>query len=71
MKDNSDGTEMSTEMDILDFLLCINLLSTIPIDLKIQSKFKCSNLIFCVDMFDICDNDDDGCMNPYQILQML
>jgi hypothetical protein len=22
-------------------------------------------------MFDICDNDDDGCMNPYQILQML
>jgi hypothetical protein len=22
-------------------------------------------------MFEICDNDDDGCMNPVQILQML
>lgn len=22
-------------------------------------------------MFELCDNDDDGCMNPLQILQML
>lgn len=38
VKENSNGTEMSEEMDILDFLLCINLLSSIPVDLKIQSK---------------------------------
>lgn len=38
VKENSTGTEMSEEMDILDFLLCINLLSSIPVDLKIQSK---------------------------------
>ena len=38
VKENSEGTEMSPEMDILDFLLCINLLSRIPVDSKIKCK---------------------------------
>lgn len=59
MKENSDGIDLAPEMDIIDFLLAMNLLSRIPIDNKIKL------------MFELCDNDDDGCMNPLQILQML
>lgn len=70
VKDNSEGIDLSPEMDIIDFLLCINLLSRIPVDHKIKRKSFQSNLQNVV-MFELCDNDDDGCMNPLQILQML
>lgn len=38
VKENSEGIELSPEMDIIDFLLCINLLSRIPVDHKIKCK---------------------------------
>lgn len=52
VKENADAVELHPEMDIIDFLLGINLLSRIPVDHKIKL------------MFELCDNDDDGCMNP-------
>jgi len=59
IKPEGDGIELGVEMDIIDFLLAMDLLSRIPVDNKIKM------------MFELCDNDDDGCMNPLQILQML
>ena len=49
-------------MDIIDFLLGINLLSRITIDQKIKRKFQVVESVLV--MFEICDDDDDGCMNP-------
>jgi len=40
------------EMNVLDFLLGINCLSRCSIETKIKI------------MFELCDSDDDGCMNP-------
>lgn len=46
-------------MDVLDFLLAMNLLARIPYDKKLKL------------LFDLCDDDDDGCMTPEDILMML
>ena len=51
-------------MDIIDFLLAMDLLSRIPVDNKIKSKWLPARLTFALVMFELCDNDDDGCMNP-------
>ena len=40
VKEGSEGIELSAEMDIIDFLLGINLLSRITIDQKIKCKFS-------------------------------
>ena len=56
---NGEGIETAEEMDIVDFLLACNLVSRVASDKKIKL------------MFEICDHDDDGCMNPVHILQML
>jgi len=40
-------------------MLGLNLLSRNSLDKKIKLMFK------------LCDSDDDGCMNPLDILQML
>ena len=55
-------------MDILDFLLAMNLLARIVYDYKIRCTF--SKFTFLV-MFELCDDDDDGCMRPGEILLML
>ena len=53
LKDNSEGIELAPEMDNIDFLLAMDILSRIPMDHKIKL------------MFELCDNDDDGCQNPF------
>jgi len=55
-KETGEGIELVEEMDIVDFLLGMNLLSRTTIDKKIKL------------MFELCDHDDDGCMNPVHIL---
>ena len=59
IKAGGEGIEQTEDMDIVDFLLGCNLLSRSTQDKKIKL------------MFEICDDDDDGCMNPVHILQML
>jgi hypothetical protein len=52
-------------MDLLDFLLAISLLSRIPVDNKIKRNNLWTHLIvLSVVMFELCDSDNDGCMNP-------
>lgn len=46
-------------MDLLDFMVAMNLLARIVYDKKLKL------------MFDLCDDDDDGCMTPEDILLML
>lgn len=46
-------------MDLLDFMLAMNLLARIVYDKKLKL------------IFDLCDDDDDGCMTPEDILLML
>lgn len=46
-------------MYILDFILSMNLLARIVYDKKLKL------------LFELCDDDDDGCMTPDDILQML
>lgn len=60
-KFNDAGTEIDKkqDMDILDFLLAMNLLARIVYDKKLRL------------MFELCDDDDDGCMRPAEILMML
>ena len=53
------GFEIRNQADILDFLLAITLLSRMTQDKKIK-------LIFY-----LCDDDDDGCMTPVDLLNML
>lgn len=48
-----------TQMDVLDFILAMNLLARIVYDKKLK---------LC---FNLCDDDDDGCMTPEDILNML
>lgn len=57
-KDGEDF-EVVNEIDVVDFMLGLNFLSRNKIEKKIKM------------MFALCDNDDDGCMNPMDILQML
>jgi len=48
-----------TQMDVLDFILSMNLLARIVYDKKLKL------------LFELCDDDDDGCMTPEDILNML
>jgi len=48
-----------THMDTLDFLLALNFLARIVYDKKLKL------------IFEICDDDDDGCMTSEDILSML
>lgn len=48
-----------TQMDVLDFILAMNLLARIVYDKKLKL------------LFELCDDDDDGCMTPEDILSML
>lgn len=60
-----EGTKEDTKivdengMDVLDFILAINLLSRTTYDKKLKL------------LFELCDDDDDGCMTPKDILYML
>ena len=56
-----DETKVAKEsqMDVLDFLIAMNLLARIVYDKKIKLLFW------------ICDDDEDGCMMPDDILDML
>lgn len=47
------------KMKILDFILALNLLARIVYDKKLKL------------LFELCDDDDDGCMTPEDILNML
>jgi hypothetical protein len=47
------------EMDTLDFMLALNFLARIVYDKKLML------------IFEICDDDDDGCMTSEDILFML
>jgi hypothetical protein len=58
-------------MDILDFLLAMNLLARIVYDKKLRSMTFLSENTLIIVMFELCDDDDDGCMRPAEILQML
>ena len=57
-------------MDILDFLLAMNLLARIVYDKKLRSK-SFREMTLNVVMFELYDDDDDGCMRSAEILQML
>lgn len=46
-------------MDVLDFILAMNLLARIVYEKKLKL------------LFELCDDDDDGCMTPEDILNML
>jgi hypothetical protein len=56
-------------MDILDFLLAMNFLAR----LVYEKKMRCIllQLLTFIVMFELCDDDDDGCMRPAEILNML
>ena len=56
VKEDEDGIAQGEQMDIVDFLLGCNLLSRVTQDKKIKL------------MFQLCDHDQDGCMNPVHIL---
>ena len=49
----------SNQMDVLDFILAMNLLARILYDKKLKLLFY------------LCDDDEDGCMTPEDILNML
>lgn len=51
--------DRSQLMDILDFLLAMNFLARLVYEKKMRL------------MFELCDDDDDGCMRPAEILSML
>lgn len=46
IKPEGDGIELGVEMDIIDFLLAMDLLSRIPVDNKIKSKQHKPFIIF-------------------------
>ena len=58
-------------MDILDFLLALNLLARIVYDMKLRCKLVNRPYDYFIVLFELCDDDDDGCMRPAEILQML
>ena len=39
VKENAEGIDLAPEMDIIDFLLGMNILSRIPVDHKIKRRF--------------------------------
>lgn len=47
------------QMDVLDFVLAMNLLARIIYDKKLKM------------LFELCDDDEDGCMTPEDILNMM
>ena len=49
----------TAHVDVLDFILAMNLLARIVYDKKLKL------------LFELCDDDDDGCMTPEDILSML
>lgn len=57
-------------MDILDFLLAMNFLARLVYEKKMRCNHNFSLFISLV-MFELCDDDDDGCMRPAEILSML
>ena len=62
LKFDRDGKELESgrqEMHVLDFLIAMNLLSRVVYDKKMKM------------IFELCDDDDDGCMRPAEILYML
>ena len=46
-KENATEIELAAEMDIVDFLLAVNLLSTIPLDAKVKCNVLSRGLICC------------------------
>ena len=61
LEGSKEDTHIAIEngMDVLDFILAINLLARIVYDKKLKL------------LFELCDDDDDGCMTPDDILNML
>ena len=61
LEGTKDETHVVQEggMDVLDFILALNLLARIVYDKKLKL------------LFELCDDDDDGCMTPDDILNML
>lgn len=61
LKGFKEDTHISTEdgMDALDFVLALNLLARTTYEKKLKL------------LFELCDDDDDGCMTPDDILYML
>ena len=57
-------------MDILDFLLAMNFLARLVYEKKMRCKVV-TTFQLCLVMFELCDDDDDGCMRPAEILSML
>lgn len=57
--DNGHDIDRNQQMDILDFLLAMNFLARLVYEKKMRL------------MFELCDDDDDGCMRPAEILNML
>ena len=58
VKDNIHVAQ-EKKMRVLDFILAMNLLARIVYDKKLKL------------LFELCDDDDDGCMTPADILNML
>lgn len=62
LKFDKEGRDLDggkQEMHVLDFLIAMNLLSRVIYDKKMKM------------IFELCDDDDDGCMRPAEILYML
>ena len=59
MRRDGEDFDHVNEVDVVDLMLGLNLLSRNKLDKKIKLMFK------------LCDSDDDGCMNPVDILHML
>ena len=47
------------QVDVLDFVLAMNLLARTIYDKKLKM------------LFELCDDDEDGCMTPEDILSMM
>ena len=56
------------EVDVVDLMLGLNFLSRNKVEKKIKSKLPIFSTKHSIVMFALCDNDDDGCMNPMDIL---
>jgi hypothetical protein len=59
VKGGEDFELADDAVNVIDLMLGLNLLSRNKLDTKIKLMFK------------LCDSDDDGCMNPVDILHML
>jgi hypothetical protein len=56
LRRDGEDFDLINEVDVVDLMLGLNLLSRNKLDKKIKLMFK------------LCDSDDDGCMNPVDIL---